>query len=284
MLRIWITLLSVGLMTAALGQSGRQLRPLYNLDGGRHTHKAWHFAPGLTYMIPSGSGRMDVRTQRNPEGGVDTLYAGDFGASGGLGFYLEAGRSWFLDYYLLNYIDVGLGYKQLRGEESFAGRMLNESEMVQVDNLGQFRYQRLTGFVNFSNIWQLSDATFIQNSCGANLDYQLGDGVEYTGLTTGMLQAFPPAFTADIHWKIGFGWRPEGGVLLIPTLETPILTLAKFDDGKSTTQVFSTRYRPIIFTLRVLLFDKRKGQDCVGATAGGKKHELWGREMRKGKR
>jgi hypothetical protein len=99
-----------------------------------------------------------------------------------------------------------------------------------------------------------------------------------------MLQGFPPDLTADIHWKFGVGWRPEGGVLIIPSIETPILTLAKFDDGKSTSQVFSTRYRPIIVSLRVLLFDKRKAQDCVGQSDGTTKHELWGKEMRRGRR
>ncbi|MGC6532511.1 MAG: hypothetical protein ACON34_05865 [Flavobacteriales bacterium] len=272
------------LTVSSVAQSGRQLRPLYNLDGGRYLHKGWHFAPGLTYMIPTAAGRFNDRLRTETEGQTDTLYIGDFSAAGSLGVYLEVGRHWFIDYYLLDYIDAGIGFKQLRGRENFTGSVLTDTGLMEVDNRGEFKFNRITGFVNFSNIVQLTDNTFIQNSAGANLDYRLGGGVTYEGPTTGMLQAFPPDFTADIHWKFGFGWRPEWGVLIIPSIETPILTLAKFDDGKSTTQVFSTRYRPIIVSLRVLLFDKRKAQDCVGQSDGTTKHELWGKEMRRGRR
>lgn len=263
-------------------QSGRQLRALYNLSGGSFESKGWHFAPGLTYCIPSGADRFDQRLVANDAMGVpDTLYTGAFDHNGGLGFYLEVGRHHFVDYFLLTYIDYSLGFKQLRGGEQFAGRMLVDSAIVGVENSGEFNQGRLVGNFNLNNIWQLTDNSFLQNSMGVNFDYRVMNRYEYTGPTTGMLQSTPGNFTTDIHWKLGYGWRPEKGVFIIPSVEIPILALAPFDDGKSTTQWFSTRYRPIIFSLRFLLFDRRKAQDCVGGSSGDRHYELFGKEVRK---
>ena len=257
-------------------QSGRQLRALYNLNGGSFESKGWHFAPGVTYCLPTSYGRFDQRLIANDAQGVpDTLYTGTFDDTGGIGFYLEVGRHHFIDYFLLTYLDYSLGYKQLRGGEQFAGRMLVDSAMVNVDNAGEFSQGRLVANFNLNNIWQITDNSFIQNSVGINADYRVSNRFEYQGPTTGMLQTQPGNFTADIHWKIGYGWRPENGVFIIPSIEAPILAMSPFDDGKATTQWFSTRYRPIIFSLRFLLFDRRSAQDCVGKSAGDKKYELF---------
>lgn len=268
----------------AVAQSGRQHRPLYDLDGGAFHRRGWHFAPGVAYAFPSAAGRENERLIATEGGAVDTLYAGEFSAAGKPGIYLEVGRTHLMDaLFILDCIDYGIGLKQLRGREDFSGTMFPEGGVVEVENRGDFSQMRGTAFVNFSNIHQLSDRSFLQNSLGFNTDYRFIDRVTYNGPTTGMLQGFPPDFTCDIHYKLGFGWRPESGRFVIPTLETPLLSVVQFQDGRSTTQWFSTRYRPIIFTLRFILLDKRKSPDCVGASRGGRKHELFDPSMRRKK-
>lgn len=285
MLRCLTLLFCISLFGSLSAQSGRQHRALYNLDGGNYQNKGWFVSPGITYMFPSSNGRDDIRLRAETEGPLDTIYVGEFTDNGRVGFYLEVGRHHFTDaIYGLDYIDYGIGFKQLRGRERFTGRMLGDNGMEAVENDGQFSQGRLTGFFNASNILQLSDASFLQNSLGINLDYRLINTVDYVGPTTGMNQVFPEDFTFDFHWKIGFGWKPQNGLFIIPSVETPILSVVPLDDGKSTVQLFSTRYRPVIFTLRFLWFQKRKGQDCVGSSAGDKHYDLFGRDVKKKRR
>ncbi|NNE54794.1 MAG: hypothetical protein HKN32_02145 [Flavobacteriales bacterium] len=264
-----------------VAQSGRQHTPLYDLSGTRFLNKGWHFAPGVTYMLPANDQSINTRLVVT-DGVTDTLYTGEFDPSGKVGIYLEAGRHHLMDkMYLLDNVDYGIGFKMLRGGERFDGRMKADSGMVPISNEGSFSESFLTAFVNAGNIHQLSDRTFLHNSFGLNVDYRILSSRPFEGTSTGMIQEFPGNFNAHIHYRLGFGIKLQASWFMIPSVETPILTLVKFDDGKSTMQYFSNRYRPLIFTLRFLRLDRRKSPDCVGKSAGTTGHSLWGGKVGK---
>jgi len=88
----------------------------------------------------------------------------------------------------------------------------------------------------------------------------------------------------QLHAKVGFGFKPESGVMIIPSIETPILNIQPFEDGKSTLPYFNSRYRPIIISVRFLFFAQTKPEDCVGQGTEKRGTELWGKEMRKTKK
>lgn len=233
-------------------------------------------------MFPAQDKPVNTRLAINDAGDTDTLYTGVFDQSGKIGLHLELGRHHFVDHlYLLDNIDYGLGFKMLRGAETFEGRVKTDSALVAISNEGTFGESFVTGFVNLGNIYQISDNTFLHNSLGLNLDYRVINKREMTGLTNGMIQSFPPNFLAQFHYRLGFGFKMSASWFIVPSAETPVLTLVKFDDGKSTMQYFSSRYRPLIFTLRIMRLDKRKSADCVGKSAGTTGHQLWDKKMSK---
>ncbi|MBL7943547.1 MAG: hypothetical protein JNM00_12305, partial [Flavobacteriales bacterium] len=258
-----VLLVTFTLGIAMAGQQQREYSPLY-VSHNKYLPRGWTFAPGLTYMFPAQGSRDELRTVFS-ESEIDTLYNGTFKAAGRPGFCLEAGRHHFLDrFYFLHHIDYGARFTMLRGSESFSGMMKADSVMIPVDNKGTFSESFASVFFNASNTWQLSDNTWIHNSLGFHADYRVISNRSYEGPVTGMLQQFPENFLLQLHYKIGFGWRPEPGIYLMPMLETPILSLVPLDDGKSTLPYFSSRYRPVIFTLRIMFLDKMKnmGPEC----------------------
>jgi len=224
----------------------------------------WMFAPGITYMLPASFSRDETRTVFS-ENSIDTLYNGTFSSAGKIGAYLEVGRHHFLRrFYFLHHIDYGAHFKMLRGKEDFSGIMNAETSMLAVANKGKFSESFAGLFFNASNIWQVGDDKWIQNSLGINGDYRVISRRSYEGVSAGMSQEFPPNFLFQLHYKIGFGWKPQKNIFVMPMLETPILSIMPLDDGKSTLQYFSSRYRPIIFTLRIMFLDKSKfnGPEC----------------------
>lgn len=266
------------LSCASFGQTGRQHTPLYNLNSSKFLNKGWHVSPGVTYMFPASATRKETRLLTS----TDSLYSGEFNASGKLGLYLEFGRHHFTDVLLvMDYFDYGIGFKGLRGQEEFSGSIFNDSlnQTVPAENKGFFSDSYLTGFFNASKITQIGDYSFIQNSLGLNVDYRILEKREFEGNADHFIQSFPDKLQFQLHYKLGFGYKLENGLFIIPTLETPILTFVEFDDGKSTFQYFSSRYRPIIFTLRFLWFDKRPTQDCVGKPTEKTGHQLWDKKM-----
>jgi hypothetical protein len=278
---VLIGFLLFGVLMAS-AQEGRQYSSIYT--PGTFRNRGWFFAPGLTYMLPSKFNRSETRLQ-NTEQLNDTLFSGEFKQGGKIGIYAEVGRHYFLkDLYLIHHLDFGIHVKNLRGTEDYTGRVRVDSVMMSTENTGYFGEVFGGAFFNVSNITQLSDKTWIQNSIGVNADYRFISNRDYKGPTTGMIQEFPNAFLGQLHYKLGFGWRPENGVYIVPSIETPILTLFPMDDGKSTLQYFFSRYRPIIFTVRIAFLDKVPDRECKTIDNSGSKPQLWEKDMRKKKR
>jgi len=244
-----------------LAQRGTQRRPLYQ-EGTAYQNKGWFIAPGITYMLPET--RNQNLTAYTGEGdALDTLYTGDFKRAGKIGAYLEAGRHHFItESSLLHHIDYGVHFKMLRGRESFNGLAAAGAGYIPVMNDAKFSQSFAGAFFNASNIIQISNNKWIQNSIGVNVDYriisrQVSEGNPY--VNTWM---FPDPLLAQLHYKIGFGWRPEPGIFIMPMLETPILTAFPWDGLKSTLPYFSGRSRPIILTVRIQWLSKRPSRGC----------------------
>lgn len=282
-MRITLIILALLLTVASHAQTGRQLRPLYQL-GSKYSNKAWHFAPGVTYMIPARHEDMEKRVL-NTENGPDTLYHGSFNAKGKIGLYLEGGWAHFFDNPVLaHYIDYGFHYKMLRGAETFTGLTKVDQGMLAVSNSGKFSQHFLGGFFHVNRIMQLTDWTFIQASLGANVEYAVINKIAFDGVVGGLDQTFADRFQGQFNARIGFGYKAESGVFIIPTIETPILNVQPFYDGKSTLPYFSSRYRPIIISIRFLFLKKQKAADCVGKGTERRGADLWGNDLKKKKR
>ena len=284
-------LLLVLFFTFAMGyaQNGRQLRPLYRLDGGDFQNKGWFFGPGMTYTIPAQADNPVLRARLVNEN-LDTLFVGDFDPSGAIGAYLEVGRfHFFKNPIFIHYIDYGIHYKMLRASESFSGQMLvTDSTSIPItENLASveidsyFNRHQFGAFFNAYHITQITDRSFIQLGLGANLDYALFKKIETPEPRTYFLEKNAEDFGAQLHAKLGFGFKAESGVFIVPSIETPILSLFPFDDGKSTLPMFSSRYRPIIFSIRFMFFSRTKAADCVGSNPNPKDPGLWGQDMKR---
>ncbi len=233
---ILASLLTAFLSSSAQAPYGRKNRELVDL-GGRYNMAGWLVSPGLTYMWPNKNRFFGERENEN----VDP--------KGRLAVYLEAGR--YRIFYgggnVFNYMDYSLAYKRLSGSEEYLG------------NKGIFKQNYLLGNFNINNIIQLSDYTFIQNSLGVNLDYKFSEKYENSGSPTG---ANTEKLLFSLHYKIGYGIKVTEKLFVIPTLETPILNVKQWEQAKSTYGMFSSRYRPIIFTVRFAWLGKPGKGSC----------------------
>jgi hypothetical protein len=234
---ILLFVLSYGSINAQVKRKNKDL-----IEYSRWRNSGWHLAPGLTYMVP-----FKPKADDAPE--VDP--------NGRLAIYLEAGR-WHLfpgGGNIFNYFDYSLAYKRLSGSEKFA------------DNKEIFKQNHLLGNFNINNVIQLTDYTFIQNSLGVNLDWKFAERAPTYGANTQKL-------LFSLHYKLGFGIKATQKLFIIPTLETPILNLKQWEKARSDYGMFTSRYRPVIFTVRFAWLIKPNKNSCPPVPGGdGKKYD-----------
>jgi len=266
---IFILLLAHLISTSADAQ--RQMRPLYDLDDRGMKNSGWHFSPGLTYMFPS---QMSVTNQTE---NVDI--SEKVSAAGKVALYAEVGRHHLLrNLYFLDHLDYGIAYKRLSGKEN-TEVICQTCDAVYTE--GVFKDNFASAYINFNNIWQISDYNFIQNGFGINGDYRFLLNQNVEPLDIGAPHLSPDPLQVQLHYKLSFGMKAEKGVFILPSIEIPILNVVPFGDGRSTLKYFDSGYRPIIFSVKFMFLSKRKPEDCKGSTDGTTGHKLWDKKMKR---
>jgi len=244
---------------SAMGQSlyDRKRKDIIPLEG-QAKRIGWFLAPGLTYTLPRFKNEEEEVFRS-----VDTVYTTTYDPDGRLGIYLEGGLTWYTrDPVVLDYFDVGLAYKNLRGSESYAGNLMRGDSVSTMTGEGTFAERMLTFNANANKFIPTFDYQFVQLSLGANVDYRLGSDYEHTGDSLLNGHTFPPDLWAQVHFKLGYGFKLTGNLILIPAIETPVFSMVPQDEGLGQVQWFSSHYRPLIFSVRFLFLRAREGFDC----------------------
>ena len=259
MARLLLILLLVLLAPEMMGQRLMQRkRPdLIPLDG-QAKRIGWFVGPGITYTLPRFKNE-EEEVYRN----ADTVYTATYDPNGRIGLYLEAGATWYTrDPLIVDYFDLGLAYKNLRGSEEYTGVLQHGDLTDSVEAEGTFAERFVTLSANANKFIQTADYQFVQLSLGANADYRIGSSYEHTGDPILNAHEFPPDLIAQLHFKLGYGFKLTGNLLLIPAIETPVFSFVPEDEDLGQLQWFSSQYRPLIFSVRFLFLRARNGFDC----------------------
>ncbi len=226
---------------------------------GQAKRIGWFVGPGVTWT------HTRLKNEEEEVLRNDSLrYLATYDPAGKLGLYLEGGITWFTrDPVIIDYLDFGVAYKNLRGAESFTGTLWRgDTAALPLEGEGRFAERLLTVAFNANKFIQTGSYQFVQLSLGANADFRLGSAYSHTGDAALNSHAFPPDLITQAHFKVGYGFKLTGRMIVIPALETPIFSVTPEDQGFGQLQWFSSRYRPIILSVRFLFLRARNGFDC----------------------
>ena len=245
---------------ASFAQRGlmERKRPEIIPTDGKMRRGGFYVAPGVTYTLT----RFKDEEETVFNAG-DSSYTATYDPNGRIGLYLEAG--WFhasRDPLIVDYWDFGLAYKQLKGAEEFTGELVRGDSTSALLGEGSFNEQYLTAHVNANKFIQTGDYQFVQLSLGVNADYSLGSSREHSGDPILNAHDFPPDLIAQLHFKLGYGFKVSQRLLIIPAVETPVFSVLPEDQGFGQMQWFSSLYRPLIFSVRFLFLRYPKGFAC----------------------
>jgi len=260
MSRFFVTMLFASLLCfQSFGQHHRGYNDVFP-SFGNFERRGWIVSPALTYMLP----QIKAPSQRVyfPGGAA---YDIEYSPSGRVGVGLEVGRFHVIDNSrLLSHVQLNMGIKVLRGIERFDATLANETGLLPdvLQNEGAFSHSYATMSFIASNIQQFSRTGFIQNSIGINGDYRIGEASTYNKDGLPIDLATPTQFIFQANYSFGVGFRVSGNILIVPSIETPIVNIYEYEDLKSTLKVFNSRYRPFIFKVSVLMLDNKPDRKC----------------------
>lgn len=193
---------------------------------------------------------------------VDTFWTIDLTPSAKVGVYLEAGRYHLLEYSKAwRYIDYGVAYKSLRGTELWEEKLLtNGFTEPQTIATGQVNFSQhyVSAFFNANNIKEYAGKRVLQNSFGLRVAYNALNWSEQLKIpSVANTQAIKGKLLAQAHYKLGFGFKVKGRMLIIPSVELPFFNLWPFDLRMGGVGIFNSRYNPVLFNIRILPFGTR---------------------------
>jgi hypothetical protein len=245
--------------TDALAQrfSERKRSDIIPLEG-QAKRIGWFVGPGLTYTLSRFTNR-EEEVFSTPDSSCVALYD----PVGRFGFHLEAGASWYMrDPVIVDYLDLGLAYKELNGAELSSTTLRRSTGVLAQEGEGSFAERMLTLSFNANKFIPTRAYQFVQLSLGANADLRLGGSRTHTADPVVNRHVIPPDLWAQLHFKVGYGFKLTGHIILIPAVETPVFSFVPEDRNFGMMRWFSSDHRPLIFSLRFLFLRARDGWTC----------------------
>lgn len=234
----------------------------------QYAEKGWTITPGVTYMAGF------KNSERHDMGG-DTLTIQREEPKGRFGAFLQLGRFHAIESRWLTYIDYGLDVRWLQGLHH---RTLETR--LGADNPD---WAVAEGSASFSDVWvgvtfnatlakPLSRDVFLHHSLGVNANYAVVRSLDQSMVHAATTTTYqPPEISAQLHYKLGIGFKLGRGWYLIPTVETPILGIYAWNGAIPSLQYFDTYYQPILFGLTIMKRDRSKPEDCPTEVGTGKR-------------
>lgn len=184
---------------------------------------------------------------------------------GSPGIFAEVGRYHMLERWLyFEYLDYSLAYKSLRGTETYEVTTFEKPNLTDLGTsrvVGRFGDHFVSGNLNLTNVFSISSRYMVANTVGLHADYAVLSN-RLPGSVNQLSGGFPPRFLAGFHYKIGFGLKFSSKLMIIPSLETPVLNIVQFESGRSSLGYFNSRYRPLILSIRFMFLREQGLESC----------------------
>ena len=243
---------------------------------------SWFIGAGPTFLVPGKNLQSDF-TEFRQLANLPPFATISMDATGRFGLFAEVGRTWInRDRKIIQGIELGLHYKSLKGRETVIATPVS-------DSVGYFH--RITHTTRYPGLdlqlireFDATDRLVWRHMLGINADYGFdGDNYEGDAILYSLSQP-DRQLLVQLHYRLGLVIKTKGRWSFMPSLETPVLNVYPWANGRSTLEIWNYRYRPLILSVRVMLQDKpenKMNKGCLEIPEKRERPELWEPGMRK---
>lgn len=201
----------------------------------------------------------------------DSTFITNSSPSGQLGVFAEFGRYHMIEnLYFFRYWNYGINYRWIHGKEGFENQITTPTGNVPLlAGENSFSDHFLNAHVEISGVNKLSDKTFLQHTIGGQAGYGILSKRNYATNLPGLEQKTQNRLHSYIYYRLGWGARVSKKLIIIPSIEVPILNAYTFNSGRYDMPYFNSHYWPITFSVRFLLCRPYRLKNCPPVDALG---------------
>lgn len=219
---------------------------------------------------------------------VDSIdYEINFSNKGKLGPYIEFGKWHILNYGFFHSFEYGLSYRQYNGVEEYVAQEVPDLMNGEPAGIGSSKFKSHYAHFNvfFNRAYKLSKLSFIQGSLGAHVGYRFINSNEYiSDIPFETISRQEDDLTFHANFRISYATRVNR-LYLIPFAQTAIFNFKELSLSEANLPYFNSKYRPIIFGMRVQWLHQKKNRECPKKGPKNKKAykkstSLFGKDVR----
>ncbi|MEM7162926.1 MAG: hypothetical protein AAF487_10875 [Bacteroidota bacterium] len=238
---------------------------------------------GGTYTIPGSNLSGQFTDSLNS-------YLIDFENKGKLGAFFEIGRWHILNYGPFQSVEYGLSYRQYRGGEEMNASQIPDLLNGELVGTGQGQFSSHYAHLNlmFNRAVKMTKFSFVQVSIGADVGYRFinsneynFDNPEFSLINTGEVHK---EIDSHLNFRLSYATRVNR-MYWIPFVQTSFFNISELSLREANLPYFNSRYKPVIFGLRVQWLHHKKDRECAKKGPKNKKiykksKSLFGKDMK----
>ena len=232
----------------------------------RFEKTGWYFGLGANYPL-------NLATIKEAEGTKigDTTFATNSNPIGQLGAFAEFGRYHMIEnLYFFRYWNYGINYRWIHGKEGFENQITTPTGNVPLlAGKNTFSDHFLNAHIEISGVNKLSDKTFLQHTIGGQAGYAILSKRSYSTNLPGLEEKTQNRLHSYVYYRLGWGVRVSKKLIMIPSIEVPLLNAYTFNSGRYDMPYFNSHYWPITFSVRFLLCRPYRLKSCPPVDALG---------------
>lgn len=192
----------------------------------------------------------------------------DFKNKGKLGPFVEFGRWHILNYGPFQSVEYGLSYRQYGGSEEYTAMEIPELMDAEPASQGKGKFNSHYAHFNFmfNSAFKISRLSFAQFSLGGDVGYRFLNNNEYE-IEFGNVDAINKSevrneLSSHLNCRLTFAHRVNR-TYWMPFIQTSFFNLSELSLREANVPYFNSRYKPIVFGLRLQWLSKKKDRECA---------------------
>ena len=161
----------------------------------------------------------------------------------------------------IQFLEGSISYRVFKGETEHSGVLTESNTTSNFFSENIYSNQYINLGLRAKSFKQLGTFTFLTFGLGLNYYQEIANDYSRSSSYPQIEEEFASEGNFQIHFQVGVGFKLTDKLILIPTIETPLLTLIPSDQLNPAWPFFNANYQPFVIGFQ-LMFLREDPLNC----------------------